>query len=113
MSGSTAIAVGETVTILDGLNNEDICVTVANTGKDPVRLDLIDAGATSVDVAVGATVRRTRWTWPTRARRAARSPGGPTRSSPWGTDPRGGEAAVRCCTLPRGGERCACAGRWP
>lgn len=56
MSGSTAIAVGETVTILDGLNNEDICVTVANTGKDPVRLDLIDSGATSVDVPIGATV---------------------------------------------------------
>ena len=56
MSGSTAIAVGETVTILDGLNNEDICVTLANTGKDPVRLDLIDAGATSVDVAIGATL---------------------------------------------------------
>ena len=54
--GSTAIAVGDTVTVLSGLNNEDICVTVANTGKDPVRLDLIDAGATSVDVATGATV---------------------------------------------------------
>ena len=54
--GSTAIAVGQTVTVLSGLNNEDICVTVSNTGKDPVRLDLIDAGATSVDVAVGATV---------------------------------------------------------
>jgi hypothetical protein len=54
--GSTAIAVGQTVTVLSGLNNQDICVTVANAGKDPVRLDLIDAGATSVDVAVGATV---------------------------------------------------------
>ncbi|MBW2237209.1 MAG: hypothetical protein JRG85_17680 [Deltaproteobacteria bacterium] len=41
--GTTAIAVGETV-------------TVANTGKEPVRLDLIDAGATSVAVPVGATV---------------------------------------------------------
>jgi hypothetical protein len=43
VSGSTAIAVGETV-------------TVTNTGKDPVRLDLIDTGATSLDVAAGTTV---------------------------------------------------------
>ena len=53
--GSTTIAVGDTVTILNGLNNEDICVTVANTGKEPLRLDLIDAGATSVTLAIGAT----------------------------------------------------------
>ena len=53
--GSTAIAVGDTVTIVDGLDNEEICVTVVNRGKDQVRLDLIEAGATSVTVAAGTT----------------------------------------------------------
>jgi hypothetical protein len=53
--GSATIATGDTLTIINGLDNEDLCVTVANTGKEPVRLDLIDSGATSVTVAAGAT----------------------------------------------------------
>jgi hypothetical protein len=54
--GSTSIPAGESVTVLDGLNKEDVCVTVSNTGKDAVRLDLIEAAATEVPVPAGATV---------------------------------------------------------
>lgn len=54
--GSTSIPAGESVTVLGGLNNEDVCVTVSNSGKDAIRLDLIETATTEVPVPAGATV---------------------------------------------------------
>jgi hypothetical protein len=53
--GTSKIAAGWTVTIIDGLTNDDICVTLANSGKGTIRLDMIPGGLVDVYVPAGTT----------------------------------------------------------
>jgi hypothetical protein len=56
--GTTNLGLNATATVYtDDSNNSDTCVTVANTGKSPVRLTMVNdvPSTVSIDLAIGAS----------------------------------------------------------